>query len=121
MINSSWSSGSLGSSEVVGSFTPRSPGQNMVRAGEWVRDVLHGEVLEQLTPQEPGTQYCGLGDDDSVPELSGARPTLLVEVRQQERVQRHTVVQILDVSCAADSGPAWWKRSGLSTPLCLSR
>ena len=64
-------------------------GQNMARAGGWVRDALHGEVPEQPTPQEPGTQYYGLGDDDSVPEIGGARPTPFVEVRPQGKVERH--------------------------------
>ena len=47
--------------------------------------------------KEPGTEYYGL-DDDSVPELSGTRPTPLVEARPQGQVQRHTVEHIVDVS-----------------------
>ena len=46
-------------------------GQTMARAGEWVRDEVHGRVPEEPTPQEPGTQHFFL-DDDSVPELGGS-------------------------------------------------
>ena len=80
------------------SHPPPPVGQNMLRAGGWVRDAPRGVVPEQPTLQEPGTQNYGLGDDDSVPELSGARPTPLVEVRPQEWVQRLTVELIVDVS-----------------------
>ena len=42
------------------------------RAGEGARDELHGEAPEEApSPHEPGTQYFGLDDDDSVPELGG--------------------------------------------------
>ena len=47
----------------------------------------------QETPQHPGKQYYDLGDE-SVP---GTRPDRLVDVRPQERVQRHTVEQMGDV------------------------
>ena len=49
-----------------------------------------------LTPQEPGTRYFNLGDDDSVPELGGMWPDRLVGVRPQGRVQRDTVEQTID-------------------------
>ena len=48
-------------------------------------------------PQEPGTRYNDLEDDDCVPELGGSRPDRLAGVRPQERVQRHTVEQIIDL------------------------
>ena len=51
----------------------RPKGQRMGRAGEWVRAEVQGEVPEEPTREEPGTQYYGLDDDDGVPELSGAR------------------------------------------------
>ena len=49
-------------------------------------------------PRSPARSTTGLADDDSVPELSGARPTPLVEPRPQERVLRHTVEHIVDFS-----------------------
>ena len=69
----------------------------MARAGEWVRDALHGDVQEEPIPQESGTRYYDLDDEDSVPELGGSRPDRLIPVSgPQERVQRHTVEQIID-------------------------
>ena len=69
--------------------------QKTARAGVWVRVEAHGEVPEEPTSRESGTQYHGL--DDSVPELSGAaRPAPLGEPRPQERVQRPTVEQIIE-------------------------
>ena len=73
-----------------------SRGQMMARAGEWVREEVHGEVPEAPTPQEPGTRYISLDDNDSVPELGGSRPDRLTVVRPQERVPRHIVEQIVD-------------------------
>ena len=68
----------------------------MARAGEWVRDALHGRVPDEPTPQEPDTQFCDL-DDVSVSELGGSRPDRLFAVSgPQERVQRHTVEQMAD-------------------------
>ena len=75
-----------------------SQGQNMDRAGRGVRDAVHGEVPEALLPQEPSTEHFTLDDDDSVPELWGSRPERLFEVRPQERVQRRTVQQIVDIA-----------------------
>ena len=52
-------------------------------------------------PQDPGTRYFGLDDDDSVPELGGSPPDRLLSVsRPQERVQRHTVEQNIDTFAA---------------------
>ena len=45
-----------------------SRGQRKDRAGEWVRDAPHGEVLEKHTAQEPGTRHFSLDVDDSVPD-----------------------------------------------------
>ena len=74
--------------------TPR--GQSMARAREWVGVEAQGEVPEEPTSQEPGTRY-DLDDDDSVLELGGSRPDWLLPVSgPQERVQRHTVEQIID-------------------------
>ena len=70
--------------------------QKTARAGEWVREEVHGEVPEAPTPQEPGTRYFHLDDLDSVPELGGSRPDRLAGVRPQERVPRHIVEQIVD-------------------------
>ena len=42
-------------------------GQKKARAGERVQ--VHGQVPDEPPPQEPGTQYFELADDDSVPEL----------------------------------------------------
>ena len=71
-------------------------GQTMASSGEWVRGEAHGQVPEELTPQEPGTQHFFL-DDDSVPELGSSRPDRLPVVSgPQERVQRHTVDQMVD-------------------------
>ena len=55
----------------------------------WVRG-------EEPTPQEPGTRYFNLDDNDSVPELGGSRPDRFAGVRPQERVPRHIVEQIVD-------------------------
>ena len=53
------------------------------------------------TPQEPGTRYFALDDDDSVPELKDSRPDRLFSVSgPQERVQRHTVEQNIDTFAA---------------------
>ena len=54
--------------------------------------------LKNPLPQEPGTRYLGLDDDDSVPEFGGTRPDRLVGVRKQERALRHTVEQTVDSS-----------------------
>ena len=64
--------------------------QKTGRAGEWVREEVHGEV-----PEAP-TRYFHLDDYDSVPELGGSRPDRLAGVRPQERVPRHIVEQIVD-------------------------
>ena len=45
-------------------------GQRMARAGRWVGEALHGDVPEQPTPQEPGTQFFDLFDE-SVSQLGG--------------------------------------------------
>ena len=55
----------------------------MARARGWVRDEVHGRVLEAPTPQEPGTQHLFL-DDDSVPELGGSRLDRLSAGRRSE-------------------------------------
>ena len=69
----------------------------MARSVGWVRGEAHGQVPEEPTPQEPGTQHFFL-DDDSVPELGGSRPDRLpVMSGQQERVPRHIVEQIVDI------------------------
>ena len=70
--------------------------QTMARAGVWVRGALHGEGPEAPTPQEPGTRYYCLDDNDSVPELGGSRLDRLSGVRPQERVPRRIVEQIVD-------------------------
>ena len=48
--------------------------QETARAGGGAREELHGKAPDEAPPpQEPGTQYYGLDDNDSVPELSGGR------------------------------------------------
>ena len=60
-------------------------------------------VPEAPTPQEPGTRYFNLDDNESVPELGGSRPDRLSAVSgPQERVPRYIVdiapvVQLLHV------------------------
>ena len=50
-------------------------GQKKARAGGGAREDVHGEAPDEAPPpEEPGTQYYGLDDNDSVPELSGGRP-----------------------------------------------
>ena len=62
-------------------------------------DALHGEVLEALLPQEPRTQHFTLDDGDSVPELVLSRPDKIATLSgPQERVQRRTMQQIVDVA-----------------------
>ena len=61
----------------------------MARAGGWVRGEVHGEVPVEPTRLEPGTQHFKMDDEDSVPELGGARPDRLVDVRPQARLGRH--------------------------------
>ena len=70
--------------------------QKTATARVWGREELHGEVPEAPTPQEPGTRYFNLDDNDSVPELGGSRPDRLAGIRPQERVPRHIVEQIVD-------------------------
>ena len=38
--------------------------QTMARAGAWVRDEVHGQVLEEPTPQAAGTEYFSLDVED---------------------------------------------------------
>ena len=64
--------------------------QETARAGGGAREERHGEAPDEAPPpQEPGTQYYDL-DDESVPELGGARPAALEEPRPQEGMRRHT-------------------------------
>ena len=51
-------------------------------------------MLKHRNPpsQEPGTRTT----DSTTTELSGTRPAPLEEPRPQERVQRHTVEQIIE-------------------------
>ena len=53
-----------------------------------------GQVPEHPTSQAAGTQYYSM-DVDDLPAAGGSRPDRLTEVRPQERVQRHTVEQII--------------------------
>ena len=73
--------------------------QMMARAGDWVRDVPHGEVPEEPTTQAAGTEYFSL-DVEDVP-ASGMRPGVLPEPRPQERVLRHTMEHMVDFVCCA--------------------
>ena len=50
-------------------------GQRTARAREGGSETKNtAEDRRTPPPEEPGTQYYGLDDDDSVPELSGGRP-----------------------------------------------
>ena len=69
-------------------------GQSMARAGGGVRVGLYGDDPEQLPPQAAGALHSFL-DLDEAPAAGGSRPDRLPEVRPQERVQRHTVDQII--------------------------
>ena len=63
----------------------------MDRAGGWVRDVLHGQVLGAPTPQ---SELFQLFEE----EPGGSLPACLVAPRgPQEAVQRHTVEQLADI------------------------
>ena len=85
-----------------------SSGQRTDRTGRWVGEALHGRV-----PPVPGTRYYDLDDDDSVPELGGSQPDRLIPASgPQERIQRHTVEQIIETSLPVpvldDLVPLWW-------------
>ena len=68
-----------------------SRGQRKDRAGWWVRDVLHGQVLGAPTPQP---ELFELYEE----EPGGSRPPCLGEPRgPQEKVQQCTVEQLADV------------------------
>ena len=71
--------------------------QTMARAGGGARDVLCGRVLEDALPQAAGARYFAMDAGEDVGEAPAAeRPAPLLEVRPQERVQQHTVEQIVD-------------------------
>ena len=65
----------------------------MARAGSWVRDEVHGQVLEEPTPRRQALSTFLL-DVEDVP-AAGLRPRVLVEPRPQ--VQRHRVGHIVDL------------------------
>ena len=58
--------------------------------GENETQCYTAEIRITPLPEEPGTQYYGMDDDDSVPVLSAVRPPLLAEVRPQGQLERHT-------------------------------
>ena len=72
-------------------------GHSRVRSGGWERAVLHGQVPEHPTLQPAGTEYFSL-DVEDVP-AAGSRPDRLFAVSgPQDRVQRGTVQQIVDIA-----------------------
>ena len=67
----------------------------MARAGEGDLEMHYTATFRtHPPPQAAGTLYYPM-DVDDMPAASGSRPDRLTEVRPQERVQRHTVEQII--------------------------
>ena len=62
----------------------------MARAGEGDLEMHY----THLPPQAAGTLHYPM-DVDDLPAAGSSRPDRLTEVRPQERVQRHTVEQII--------------------------
>ena len=60
--------------------------------------VSHNVLRNQNTARE-GTEFYAMSEDSDV--MGGGRPPSLVEVRPQERVQRHTMEHIVDFVCCA--------------------
>ena len=60
------------------------------------RDEVHGRAPDDAPPppppQEPGTQHFKLDDEDSVPELSGLRPDLVLDPGPPVVGERHSGV-----------------------------
>ena len=67
----------------------------MARAGEGDLEMHYTATFRtHPPPQAAGTLYYPM-DVDDVPAAGGSWPDWLTEVRPQERVQRHTVEQII--------------------------
>ena len=65
-------------------------GQKKARAGGGAREDVHGEAPDEAPPpEEPGTQYYGLDDNDSVPELSGGWPGPVLDPGPPVAGERH--------------------------------
>ena len=65
--------------------------------------MLHGKIRANPPPQAAGTLFFLLGVDE-VPVAGGSRPHRLAPVSgPQERVQRHSVEQIIDTFARAGS------------------
>ena len=68
-------------------------GQKKARAGGGAREDVHGEAPDEAPPpEEPDTQYYGLDDNDSVPELSGGRPGPVLDPGPPVAGERHSGV-----------------------------
>ena len=67
-----------------------SQGETNARAGEWGERAAHTATIRNTPTPQPE-----LFDLSFEEEPGGARPDRLLEVRPQERVQRHTVEQII--------------------------
>ena len=69
--------------------------QTIARAGEGDLEMHYTATFRtHPLPQAAGTLYYPM-DVDDLPAAGGSRPDRLTEVRPQERVQRHTVDQII--------------------------
>ena len=72
-----------------------SKGQRMARAGEEDLEMHYTATFRtHPPPQAAGTLYYPT-DVDDLPAAGGSRPDRPTEIRPQERVQRHTVEQII--------------------------
>ena len=73
-------------------------GQTTARSGEWGSELNYTATIRRTpTPQAAGTQYFAM-DVDEVPAVGGSRPDRLPDVSgPQERVQRRTVQQTIDI------------------------
>ena len=72
-----------------------SRGQRVARAGEGDLEMHHTATFRtHPSPQAAGTLYHSM-DVDDLPAAGASRPDRLTEVRPHERIQRHTVEQII--------------------------
>ena len=76
-----------------GPVTHDGPRAQKAASGGGARVDVHGEAPDEAPPpHEPDTQYYGLNDDDSVPELSGGRPDPVLDPGPPVVGERHSGV-----------------------------
>ena len=93
--------------------------QMTARAGEEDHELNY--TATHPPPQAASTVYYTFGDDEEV-LAAGVRPAPLSEVAgPQERVQRHTVEQIVDIVPVLQILDAPVSQMGALSLLCLSR